>query len=151
HDRGQLVAHDLDQGLARGQRLQHFLADRAHLDALYQGLHHRQRDVGLEQRDAHLAGGLADVLLGQPPPAAQALDGAGETLGEGLEHAGTWYVGLRTAKYSVHLRAPSAARPTPGPPCGPPCRSGYSRDHRITITASRSWPYPDRGYSRSYN
>ena len=37
------------------QRLQHFLADRAHLDALDQRLHHRQRDVGFEQRDAHFA------------------------------------------------------------------------------------------------
>ncbi|MNT07488.1 hypothetical protein D3C72_1421940 [compost metagenome] len=87
HHRGQLVAHDLDQGLARGQRLQHFLADRTHLDALDQGLHHRQRDVGFEQRDADLAGRLADVLFGQAATAAQALDGAGKALGQGLEHA----------------------------------------------------------------
>ena len=87
HDRGQFVAHHLDQGLARGQRLQHFLADRTHLDALDQGLHHRQRNVGLEQRDAHFAGRLADVLLGQAAAATQALDGAGKALGQGLEHA----------------------------------------------------------------
>ena len=88
HHRGELVAHDLDQRLARGQRLQHFLADRAHLDALDQRLHDRQGDVGLEQGDADFARGLADVLLGQAAAAAQALDGAGETLGEGFEHAG---------------------------------------------------------------
>ena len=76
------VAHDLDQGLARGQRLQHFLADRAHLDALDQGLHHRQRNVGFEQRDADLTGGLADVFLGQAAAATQALDGAGKALGQ---------------------------------------------------------------------
>ncbi|MCW0448062.1 hypothetical protein NB706_000896 [Xanthomonas sacchari] len=88
HHRGQLVAHDLDQRLARGQALEHFLADRAHLDAFDQRLHHRQGDVGLEQRDAHFAGGFADVLLGQATAAAQALHGAGEALGEGFEHAG---------------------------------------------------------------
>ena len=43
-------------------------------------------DIGLEQRDAHLAQRVADVLLGQPAAAAQALDGAGEALGGGLEH-----------------------------------------------------------------
>ena len=86
HHRGQLVAHDLDQRLAGRQRLQHFLADRAHLDALDQRLHHRQRDVGFQQRDAHLAGRFADVLLGQAAAAAQAGDGAGEALGEGFEH-----------------------------------------------------------------
>ena len=66
--------------------LQHFLADRAHLDALDQRLHDRQRDVGFQQRDAHFAQRFADVLLGQAAAAAQAGDGAGETLGEGFEH-----------------------------------------------------------------
>ncbi len=35
--------------------------------------HHRQRDVGLEQRDADLAGGGVDVGVGQPPFATQVL------------------------------------------------------------------------------
>jgi len=87
HDLGQFIADDLDQRLAGSQRLEHFLADRTLLDALDQRLHHRQRDVGLEQGDAHFAGGIADVLLGQAATATQALDGAGETLGQGLEHA----------------------------------------------------------------
>jgi len=55
HDRGQLVAYDLDQGLARRQAPEHFDADGTHLDALDQRLHDRQCDVGFEQGDAHLA------------------------------------------------------------------------------------------------
>ena len=86
------------QRLARRQRLEHFLAHRTHLDALDQRLHHRQRDVGFQQRDAHFARGLADVLFGQTTAAAQALHGAGQALGQGLEHAG-----LDTAEYGRRL------------------------------------------------
>src|SRR3546814_1140803 len=76
-----------DTTLFRSQRLEHFLADRAHLDALDHRLHHRQRDVGLEQRDPHLAQGFADVGFAQAAAATQALDGAGQALGEGFKHA----------------------------------------------------------------
>ena len=87
HHRGQFVVHDLDQRLARGQAGQHFLADRADLDALDQGLHHRQRDVRFEQRDAHLAQRLADVFLGQAAAAAQALRWCRTGAGSGIR---TW-------------------------------------------------------------
>ena len=80
HHRGQLVAHDLDQGLTRGEALHHVLADRAHLDALDQRLHHRQRHVRFEQGDAHFAQGFADIRLGQARAATQALDGGGKAL-----------------------------------------------------------------------
>ena len=49
-------------------------------------LDHRQRDVGLEQRDPDLARGGVDVGLGEPTLAAQVLEGVGETVGEGGEH-----------------------------------------------------------------
>ena len=42
------------------------------LDAVDEALHHRQRDVGLEQRHAHLAQRLGDVLFGDAAAAAQA-------------------------------------------------------------------------------
>ena len=48
--------------------------------------HDRQGDVGLEQRGADLADGGVDVRLGQPALAAKALEGRGETVGEGGEH-----------------------------------------------------------------
>jgi hypothetical protein len=88
HHRGQLVAHDLDQGLARRQALQHFLADRAHLDALDQRLHHRQRDVGLEQGDAHLAQVASRMFssVSRPRPRRRSTV-VGQALAEGLEHA----------------------------------------------------------------
>src|SRR5690606_22832339 len=56
-----------------------------------------QGDVGLQQGDAHLAHGLADVGLGQPAAAAQALEGAGQALGQGFEHAGGPEGGKRPA------------------------------------------------------
>ena len=46
-----------------------------------------QRDVGLEQRDADLAGGGVDVGLGQPALAAQAGEDLVQAVGEGLEHS----------------------------------------------------------------
>ena len=50
--------------------------------------HHRQRDVGLEQRDADLAQRLVDVLLGQHAAAAQPVEDAGEPVGQCVEHKG---------------------------------------------------------------
>ena len=62
-------------------------AERLGLDRLDEALDHRQRDVRLEQRHAHLAQRLADVLLGDAAAAAQALDGAGQALRSGCR---TW-------------------------------------------------------------
>ena len=39
-------------------------------------------DVGLEQRQADLAHGLVDVVLGQPPAALEAVEGRAEPIGE---------------------------------------------------------------------
>ena len=49
-------------------------------------LHYRQRDVGLEQRDAHFAQGLPDAVLGQAALAAQLLHRPGQALGEIFKH-----------------------------------------------------------------
>ena len=49
--------------------------------------HHRQRDVGLEQREPDLARGGVDVGVGQPALAAQALQGTGQPVGQRFEHA----------------------------------------------------------------
>ena len=48
--------------------------------------HHRQRHVGVEQGDADLAQGLADVGLRQRAAAAQAVEDAGKLVGQGFEH-----------------------------------------------------------------
>ena len=55
-----------------------FGAQRLLLHALDEGLDHRQRDVGLEQRHAHFAQGFADVFFGDAAAAAQGVDGAGQ-------------------------------------------------------------------------
>ena len=46
----------------------------------------RQRDVGLEQREAHFAQRVLDVGVGQPRFAAQLLHDAAEPLGQVVEH-----------------------------------------------------------------
>ena len=68
-------------------------AERLLLHALDEGLDHRQRDVGLEQRHAHLAQGLADVFFGDAAAAAQRVDRAGQPRGQVLEkcHRGADY------------------------------------------------------------
>ena len=75
HERDQLVVHDLDQRLPRGQARQYFLPGGPDAHVLDEILHHRQRHVGLEQRQTHLAQRLARVLFRQPPLPAQALEG----------------------------------------------------------------------------
>ena len=62
----------------RVQRLGDLGAARALRDRVDEVLDHRQRDVGLEQRDPDLAQGGVDVGLGQPALAAQALQRVGE-------------------------------------------------------------------------
>ena len=47
---------------------------------------HRQRDVGLEQRQPHFAQRVLDVVVGEARLAAQFLDDAGKPLGEIVEH-----------------------------------------------------------------
>src|SRR3954464_9380835 len=48
--------------------------------------HRRQRPVGFEQRQPNLAGRRIDAGVGQPPLAAQPLQGAGQPVGERFKH-----------------------------------------------------------------
>jgi hypothetical protein len=61
----ELVMHDLDDHLARRDGAHHLLADRLLLHPVDERAHHVERDVGLEQRTAHLAHRLADVVFGE--------------------------------------------------------------------------------------
>ena len=56
---------DLDDHLARRDRTHHLLADRLRLHGFGEVADHVERDIGFEQRAAHLAHGLGDVGLGQ--------------------------------------------------------------------------------------
>ena len=75
-----------DQRLARRQALVDLLPDDLGADRLDERLDDRQRDVGLEQRHAHLAQRVGDVLVGQAPAAAQAFDDALQAFGQLVEH-----------------------------------------------------------------
>ena len=86
HHGSQLAMHDPDERLARREAADDLLAERLLLHARDEILHHRQRDVGLEQRHAHLAQTLGDVGFGEPRFAAELLDDAREALGEVVEH-----------------------------------------------------------------
>ena len=70
-DADQFLVDDLDDLLGRVQRGGHLGAFGALLDAGDEVAHDGQRDVGLQQRQPDLAGGGVDVLVGQPPLAAQ--------------------------------------------------------------------------------
>jgi hypothetical protein len=62
---------DLDDLLRRVERLRDLGAQRPLAHGGGELAHHRQRDVGVEQRAADLADGRVDVRLGQATLAAQ--------------------------------------------------------------------------------
>ena len=79
---------DADEGLAGREAGRDLGAERRALDAVDEALDDRQCDVRLEQRHAHFAQRLGDVLFGHATAAAQRLHGALEALGQLVEHAG---------------------------------------------------------------
>ena len=82
----ELLVDDLDDLLGGVQRLADLGAAGALLDRRDEVLDHRQRDVGLEQREPDLARGGVDVGLGQLSLAAEVLEGVGETIRKRGEH-----------------------------------------------------------------
>ena len=85
----ELVVDDLHERLTGIQAARHFLAERAVADSVDERLGHRQRDVCLEQRHANGPHGVADVVLGDPAAAGDALERLGEARRQLIEHAGT--------------------------------------------------------------
>ena len=104
---------DADQRLARRQRADDLLAERLFLDRRDECAHDGQRDVGVEQREAHFAQRFLDVVVGEPGLAAQFLDDARQPLREVLEHGSN--EGWRSGKLSVDgagcARPPRLASP----------------------------------------
>jgi len=72
-----MVVDDLHHHLRRGHRAQHLLAHRLCAHGVDEILDHRQRDVGLEQRDADLAQRGGNVVLAQRAVAAQPVEDVG--------------------------------------------------------------------------
>src|SRR5439155_682197 len=84
-----LVVHELHDLLAGTHRLHGDGPDRALAHALYEALRNLETDVGLEQVPADLAQRLGHVLLRQHAPTGEALQGGGQSLGEGRKHKPT--------------------------------------------------------------
>ena len=83
----QLVVHDLDDHLARRDRLDHRDADRVLPHLLDEGAHDVERDVGFEQRAAHLAQRRVDVGLGQRAAPRQAIENSAKPFRQIVEHS----------------------------------------------------------------
>ncbi len=66
HQLDELVIDEFHQRLAGREARCDFLPDRAHANALDEILHDAQRNVGFEQRRAHVAQRFVDVFIGQP-------------------------------------------------------------------------------------
>jgi len=117
HHAHQLFMDDAHQRLAGRQALVDLESDRARPDGLDELLDHRQRDVRLKQRHAHLPQGIADVLLGEPAAATQAFDDGRESGGELVEHGGPRRCGAAWAAGRSGIIGPRAEprllRPAP--------------------------------------
>ncbi|MCY1174563.1 hypothetical protein D9M73_147700 [compost metagenome] len=81
HQAFQLGLDDLHEGLARRQAARHLGADSAFLDRIDEVLDHRQGDVGFEQRHAHFAQGVFDVVFSQLGLAGDMAQRLRETVG----------------------------------------------------------------------
>ena len=77
----QLVIDDLDDHLAGRDRAHHVLADRLRLHAVDEVAHHVERDIGFEQRAAHLAHGFRHVSLAQRALAGELVEDGAKPLG----------------------------------------------------------------------
>ena len=83
----ELAVNDLDELLPGREALADFLTERPLLDAFDERLDHGQRNVGFEERKAHLPQRVLDVCLGQAALAAQLFCGVRQPPGQILEHA----------------------------------------------------------------
>jgi hypothetical protein len=82
----QRIVDDLGNLLAGGDGRQHFRADGPLAHPGDEILHHRQRHVGIEHRQAHFAQRLGDVGLAQRAPLAEPVEDAGEFVRQRVEH-----------------------------------------------------------------
>jgi len=86
-DVGEFVADDLDDLLARIERLRQLETHGLLADSFDNGAGDSDVDVGLKQRRADLAQDLVDIAVGQAAFAAQLLEDAIKTIGQCVKHA----------------------------------------------------------------
>ncbi len=85
---GQFIVDDLDEGLARTQAAGHLSAHGPFAHPLDKAAYHGQRDVGFQQRPAHVAQRLGDVVLGETPAPAHLVGNGLQAITEVVEHSG---------------------------------------------------------------
>ena len=83
----QLAVHHLHDLLRGRDRREDVLADGLLPDAVDEGADHLEVDVRLQERDAHLAERLLDVLLGQAAAPAELVEDRLKPATQGVEHA----------------------------------------------------------------
>ena len=108
--RDQLVVDDLDDHLAGRHRLDDGGADGLLAHLVGERAHDFERDVGLEQRAAHLAHGRVDVGLGERAAARQPIQNAAKLFRQIVEHVGPHQTRLRPRAHSAVGRWPPASR-----------------------------------------
>src|SRR5687767_11687431 len=88
HERRQLAMHDADYRLSGRQAPHDLLPERFVANSRDEIAHHGERDVGLEQRHAHFAQRVSDVVLGDARFAAQRLENTRKPRRQVIEHWG---------------------------------------------------------------
>ena len=89
----ELAVDDLHDLLGRGERRQNVLSHGLVLHAVDEGTDHLEVDVRLEERHAHLAQRLLDVLLRQPAAAAELVEDGLQSRTQGIEHGNAYSTG----------------------------------------------------------
>ena len=105
-DLDEFVVDDLDDLLARVERLGGDGAGRLLPHRRGEGPDDGQGDVGVQERAPDLRDGLLDVRGGQAPLGAEVLEGFGDSIGKRVEHEPT--SGLRTASAAILFYAMAA-------------------------------------------
>ena len=89
HELDQLIIDNLNQHLSGRQTLGHCLAERLFADILNKLTHHRQRHIRFQQRHAHGAQGVLNIVFAQTTLTAQIGQNRLEAILERLEHERT--------------------------------------------------------------
>ena len=111
HGDFQLLLDNLDELLARRQAAGDLLAHGTFAHSLDERLDHRQGNVRLEQRLAHLAQGVLDVVVGQACLTLDRLQRLGQTLAQVLKHGPLQMRWPQGALVETPLETAAGARP----------------------------------------
>ncbi len=110
HDRFQLLLDDFDELLTWREAFRHLLADGALAYPFDERFDDRKRHVGFQQRFAHLAQGVFNIVVGQPCLAFDRLQRLGKTLTQILKHGASASVAVAGRIHRTNVAAIIRAR-----------------------------------------